>query len=206
MGRRRPSLGLLLDFGPHWFRPVCAVAADGRKQIPRLGLKSSLGRERSEGCVPVRRNSLLGKHSPPMERAGSPVRYPAERLGGPVRLKCAAYVPDGIDMSGPDSMAGLPSADKSRRSVRAAGRGHERTNFPFLVRIISHAALGEKCEEGICIDISYTGVAFMTEADLNPIDVFELVFELNGRPALRRYARLLYRCGPRYGAYFTNLD
>src|SRR5271157_4924304 len=121
-------------------------------------------------------------------------------------LKCAAYVPDGIDMSEPDSMAGLPPPGKSRRRAGAAGRGHERTDFPFLVRIISHAALGEKCEEGICIDISYTGVAFMTEADLNPIDVFELVFELNGRPALRRYARLLYRSGPRYGAYFTNLD
>jgi len=113
---------------------------------------------------------------------------------------------DGVDMSGPNSMDGLPRLGKGRRRERADGRGYERTTFPFLVRIISHTALGEKCEEGVCIDISEAGVAFMTEADLNPIDVFELVFELNGRPAMRRYARLLYRCGPRYGAYFTNFD
>jgi hypothetical protein len=109
-------------------------------------------------------------------------------------------------MSGPNSMAGSTQLGKSHLKVRAAGRGYERTAFPFLVRIISQSALGEKCDEGICIDISYTGVAFMTEADLNLTDVFELVFELNGRPALRRYARLLYRYGPRYGAYFTNFD
>jgi hypothetical protein len=121
-------------------------------------------------------------------------------------FKGAAYVPDGVDMSGPNSMAGLHRLGKSRRRARAAGRGYERTTFPFLVRIISHAGRGEKCEEGMCIDISYAGVAFMTEADLNLTDVVELVFELNGRAALRRYARLLYRCGPRYGAYFTNCD
>jgi PilZ domain len=109
-------------------------------------------------------------------------------------------------MSRPDSMAGSPQLGNTRRGARATGRGYERTDFPFLVRIISYAAQGEKCDEGICIDISYTGVAFMTEADLNLTDVFELVFELNGRPALRRYARLLYRYGPRYGAYFTNFD
>jgi hypothetical protein len=94
-------------------------------------------------------------------------------------------------------MAGLPSA---------AGRRYKRTTFPFPVRIISHVALREKCEEGMCIDISETGVAFMTDADLNLADVVELVFELNGRRAFRRYARLLYRSGPRYGAYFTTFD
>ena len=109
-------------------------------------------------------------------------------------------------MSGPNSMAGLARLYKSRRRERAAGRGYERTTFPFLVRVVSHTALGEKCEEGMCIDISEGGIAFMTEAVLNLTDVVELVFELNGRPALRRYARLLYRCGPRYGAYFTNFD
>jgi PilZ domain len=134
------------------------------------------------------------------------VGYPAELLGGPVRLKCAAYVPDGIDMGEPKSMAGLPQSGKTRRGARASGRGYERRTFPFRVRIISHAAPRKKCEEGWCIDISETGVAFMTEADLDLTDVFELVFELKGQPALRRYARLLYRCGPRYGASFTNFD
>jgi PilZ domain-containing protein len=94
-------------------------------------------------------------------------------------------------------MAGLP---------QAAGRRYERTMFPFPVRIISHAAHREKCEEGMCIDISETGVAFMSKADLSPADVVELVFEINGRRAFRRYARLLYRCGPRYGAQFTTFD
>lgn len=95
---------------------------------------------------------------------------------------------------------------KSRRGERAGGRRHERTAFPFPVRIVSNAALGETCVEGTCIDICESGAAFMTEADLSLTDVVELVFELNGRPAFRRYARLLYRIGPRYGAYFTDLD
>ena len=121
-----------------------------------------------------------------------------------MRLKCATYVPDGIDMGESNSMGGLPELGKTRRGARATGRAHERKTFPFRLHIVSHAAPREKREEGWCIDISETGVAFTTEADLDLTDVVELVFQLNGRPAFRRYARLLYRCGLRYGASFTS--
>ena len=45
------------------------------------------------------------------------------------------------------------------------------------VRIISHNMAGHKSDQGMCIDISETGVAFVTEADLSLTDVVELVFE-----------------------------
>jgi hypothetical protein len=50
------------------------------------------------------------------------------------------------------------------------------------------------------------GVGFLTGADLNLTDIVELIFGSKDQPAFRKYARLIYCFGPRYGAYFSNMD
>jgi len=54
----------------------------------------------------------------------------------------------------------------------------------------------------MCTDISLDGVAFETKAKLFLQNTVELVFEIKDKE-FRRPARLLYRVGQRYGAYFV---
>jgi len=103
-----------------------------------------------------------------------------------------------------NGIASLSSAAQIRPSARTEARRCERVAFSMPVRIISHSMAGHKSNQGMCIDISETGVAFVTEADLSLTDVVELVFEVNGETEFRCYALLLYRFGPRYGASFTD--
>jgi hypothetical protein len=99
----------------------------------------------------------------------------------------------------------LRSSPHSRRGSREGGRKHERTEFPVLVRIISYAHENQ-CYEGVCIDISETGVAFLTEAELDMHDLLEIAYQRDGQTQCSNYVRLIYRSGPRYGAYFTRTD
>ena len=81
-------------------------------------------------------------------------------------------------------------------------RRHARIPHPVPIQIISHEALGNKSYDGMGTDISLDGVAFETEAELFLQDAVELVFEIKNKE-VRRFARLLYRAGRRYGAYFV---
>ena len=107
-----------------------------------------------------------------------------------------------------NNLNNLSSSEQMRWKKRAEGRRHERVRLMMPVLIINHSATGEQfdAEEGVSIDISKSGVAFETEADLNSGNLVELVFDVNEETEYHRYARLLYRFGPRYGAYFTKPD
>jgi PilZ domain len=89
--------------------------------------------------------------------------------------------------------------------LQADERRQERTALSVPVQILSHGTTKQSCAQGVCIDISLAGVAFLTEADLHLTDIVELIFEPKGQPAFRQYVRLLYRVGPRYGGYFSHI-
>ena len=91
-------------------------------------------------------------------------------------------------------------------TARRNGREAERTALLFPMKIVRHTPTGEKYDSGFCIDISLTGAAFLSEAELNLADIVELVSGPENRPVLRRYAWLQYRCGRRYGARFIRPD
>lgn len=74
------------------------------------------------------------------------------------------------------------------------------------VLIINHGVASDQHDEAVSIDVSESGAAFETEANLKLASLVELVFDVNEETEYRCYARLLYRFGPRYGAYFTKLD
>jgi PilZ domain len=105
-----------------------------------------------------------------------------------------------------NNLNNLSTSERIRWKTRAEGRRDERVQLTMPVLIIHHSAAGEQRNEAISIDISESGVAFETEANLNSGNLVELVFDANEESEYRRYARLLYRFGLRYGAYFTKLD
>ncbi len=86
-----------------------------------------------------------------------------------------------------------PSLDRRRR---------ERIALNIPVRILSYGLLMEKADEGICTDLSEGGVSFECKAELNVGDVVVLEFQQKGEATYRCHARLSYRIGMRYGAYF----
>jgi len=53
------------------------------------------------------------------------------------------------------------------------------------------------------MDLSESGVAFETEADLDVGATVELEFSQHDQPPFVQQARLAYRAGLRYGAHFT---
>jgi PilZ domain len=91
--------------------------------------------------------------------------------------------------------AGLPPAVDKRR--------HDRIPFPAHVHIVSHGVFGDQSADGVCTDISLEGVAFETDAKLFLQNIVDLVFEMENRVISRRSAKLLYRVGQKYGAYFV---
>jgi hypothetical protein len=88
----------------------------------------------------------------------------------------------------------LPPAIDRRRAERIALR--------IPLRILSYGLLMEKSHEAICTDLSEGGVAFNTTAVLNVGDVVTLEFRQKGEVAYRCHARLSYRAGSKYVAYF----
>jgi hypothetical protein len=102
-------------------------------------------------------------------------------------------------------VAKVGTANRSGSKLQANERRHERTALSVPVQIISHGTAKQSCAEGVCVDISLAGVAFMTEADLHLTDIVELIFEPTNQPAFRQYVRLLYRVGSRYGGYFSHM-
>jgi hypothetical protein len=88
-----------------------------------------------------------------------------------------------------------PSIDRRQR---------ERIALHIPVRILSYGLLMDKADEGICTDLSEGGVAFDTSAVLNVGDVITLEFRQKGESSYRCHARLSYRAGRKYGAYFLH--
>ncbi len=86
-----------------------------------------------------------------------------------------------------------PSFDRRRR---------ERIELALPLRIVSCGILAEKIDAGICTDLSEGGVAFNCDSELNVGDIVLLEFQQKGESAYRCHARLAYRLGKRYGAYF----
>jgi len=81
-------------------------------------------------------------------------------------------------------------------------RRRERIALRIPLRVLSCGLLMERSDEAICTDLSESGVAFGTEAQLNVGDIVLLEFHQKGEAAYRCHARLAYRMGRKYGAYF----
>ena len=81
-------------------------------------------------------------------------------------------------------------------------RIRDRIALRIPVRVLSYGPLMEKTQEAVCVDLSEGGVALDTEAQLNVGEVVIIEFQLRGEAAYRCHARLTYRMGRRYGAYF----
>ena len=119
--------------------------------------------------------------------------------GAQVRLE------NGRCISGMDEnrqVANTCTSNSDGNKLQADERRQERTALSVPVQIISHRTTTQNCAPGVCVDISLAGVAFLTDADLHLTDLVELIFEPPNQPAFRRYVRLLYRAGHRYGGYF----
>jgi len=101
-------------------------------------------------------------------------------------------------------VANACTSNRGGKTLQAGERRQERTTLSVPVQIISHGTR-QHCAQGVCVDISLAGVAFTTEADLHLTDIVELIFEPKDQPSFRKYVRLLYRLGPRYGGYFAPL-
>lgn len=88
----------------------------------------------------------------------------------------------------------LPPAFERRRCDRIA--------LKVPLRILSYGMLVDKSNDGTCTDVSEEGIAFDCESELTVGDIVMLEFHQKGEAALRCHARLIYRMGRSYGAYF----
>jgi len=86
-----------------------------------------------------------------------------------------------------------PTFDRRRR---------ERILLSIPLRILTYGMLVDKANDGICTDLSEGGVSFDCPSELNVGDIVILEFHQKGEAAYRCHARLAYRMGRRYGAYF----
>jgi hypothetical protein len=85
-------------------------------------------------------------------------------------------------------------------------RRRERIPLALPLRILSSGFLAERCDPGICTDLSEGGVAFDCASELNVGEIVILEFQQKGEAAYRCHVRLSYRVGRRYGAYFLTGD
>jgi hypothetical protein len=74
------------------------------------------------------------------------------------------------------------------------------------VRITYQGLLAEVSQDGICTDISESGIGFETHAGLYVGEIVHLEFPYQNAVPIRFQARLLYKMGNRYGAYFVSPD
>jgi len=81
-------------------------------------------------------------------------------------------------------------------------RRRERVPLRIPLRILTYGLLVDKAEQAVCTDLSEGGVAFDCASELNVGDVVILEFHQKGEASYRCHARLSYRMGGRYGAYF----
>ena len=88
-----------------------------------------------------------------------------------------------------------PSFDRRRR---------ERIALAIPLRILSYGLVDEKPVTGTCTDLSEGGVSFECAGELNVGEVVVLEFLQKAEASYRCHARLAYRLGRRYGAYFLS--
>ncbi len=86
-------------------------------------------------------------------------------------------------------------------SVMPERRRHERQCMRTPLQIVR---VGEELAaiEGVCTDVSAGGLGFNTRAQLRVGEVIELEFVNADHGGLTFEARVLYRSGEHYGAYF----
>ncbi len=72
------------------------------------------------------------------------------------------------------------------------------------VRITYEGLLNKVSRDGICTDISETGIGFETHAGLYVGEIVELEFQYPNAPPVCFRVRLLYKVGNRYGADFIS--
>jgi PilZ domain len=104
-------------------------------------------------------------------------------------------VPSAFERSLPE----LPPSFDRRRRERII-------TLAIPLRILSSGFLGEKCDPGICTDLSEGGVAFDCASELSVGEIVILEFQQKGEAAYRCHVRLSYRLGWRYGGYFLTGD
>jgi hypothetical protein len=85
-------------------------------------------------------------------------------------------------------------------------RQRERIGLAIPLRILSCGFLADKSDVGTCTDLSEGGVSFDSEGELNVGDIVILEFRQRGETAYKCHARLAYRMGRRYGAYFLTSE
>ena len=85
-------------------------------------------------------------------------------------------------------------------------RRRERIELAIPLRILSCGLIGEKADNGTCTDLSEGGVSFECGGELNVGEVVVLEFRQRAEASYRCHARLAYRLGRRYGAYFLTGD
>jgi hypothetical protein len=93
-----------------------------------------------------------------------------------------------------------------RWRARAEGRQHERVELVAPLLIITHGASGEQYDEGVSINVSESGVAFETEADLNLGNLADLIFEAEGEPPVSPVFPSALPIRATVRAYFIKLD
>ena len=72
------------------------------------------------------------------------------------------------------------------------------------IRIISPGLVGEVSQDGVCTDISETGLSFETNVDLYVGEIVDLRFRQKVEGRFNFKVRLLYKVGSRYGGYFVS--
>jgi PilZ domain len=109
-----------------------------------------------------------------------------------------------------DSFAMSSTIARDLATPTAAGflpcerRRGNRIPLRMPVRITYQGLRDEVSEDAICTDISETGVALETPADLYVGEIVDLEFRHPGADPVRVPVRLLYKIANRYGAYFTS--
>src|SRR5271157_2190854 len=91
------------------------------------------------------------------------------------------------------------TSDAAKQERRKA----ERIPCHIPLQLKTHGSSCERSVSAVCLDVSESGVAFETKADLNVGDTVELEFSQHDHPPTVQQARLVYRCGRRFGARFS---
>jgi|SRR5579864_2056895 len=85
-------------------------------------------------------------------------------------------------------------------------RNRDRIQIRIPVRVTGYGLLAETSGEAVCTDLSEGGLAFETDVELFVSDVVMIEFPQKGELSYRCHARLIYRMGRRYGAYFLGTE
>lgn len=102
---------------------------------------------------------------------------------------------------------GAPDFTPSQNSLPAANkRRHHRSPLRVPARILCHPTAEEEWHDGICTDISDSGVRIETEAELALDDVVELVLYGKKQTVFSNYVRIVYHSGNVYGACFIRVE